>query len=59
MSSAPGTRNSSYPASLAESALEEAAVTVEQVADVKADLTFVGIFSNFIKKMDEAANAAQ
>jgi hypothetical protein len=42
-----------------EKAYEEAGERIEQVEDVKADLSFIGIFSNLIKKMDDAAQSAQ
>jgi hypothetical protein len=40
-------------------AYKEGGERIEQVEDVKTDISFVSIFSNLIKKMDETAQAAQ
>ena len=41
-----------------EKAYEKEGERLEDVTDVKSDITFVSIFANLIKKMDEAAQAA-
>jgi hypothetical protein len=41
-----------------EKAYEEEGERLQQVADVKSDVSFVGIFANLIRKMDDAAQAA-
>jgi hypothetical protein len=41
-----------------EKAYEDEGQRLEEVADVKADISFVSIFANLIRKMDDAAQAA-
>jgi hypothetical protein len=41
-----------------EKAFEEEGERLQDAVDVKSDLSFVGIFANLIKKMDDGAQAA-
>ena len=41
-----------------EKAYQEEGERLQQVADVKADISFVSIFANLIRKMDDAAQSA-
>jgi hypothetical protein len=41
-----------------EKAFEDEGQRLEQVADVKTDISFVSIFANLIRKMDDAAQSA-
>lgn len=41
-----------------EKTYEQEGERLQQVADVKSDVSFVSIFANLIRKMDDAAQAA-
>jgi hypothetical protein len=52
------TNASGLSTNLIEKTFEEESERLHDVADVKADISFVSIFANLIKKMDDAAQAA-